>query len=384
MPTLKQLQQQYVALVNQGAHAPALAIVEAVLEQVKDSATLWHDAALCSLRTGQLEKAKHYALASIKLDPHVPSGYETLAEVFGLTGDKRGVRESGLQALRLRDAATSASPPLHSPNPGGTQDIISFCLFGNMPRYIETALLNVEAQKKLFPAWRCRFYVDDSVPKHQCERVLTAGAELIHVDREQAKLPGTMWRFLALEDSSIRRILFRDADSVLQAREVQMVAEWEQSGKAFHLIRDYFSHTDLVLAGMWGAITGYLPSVWDIAQPMIDTLARQDRFADQRFLHTHLWPYIRQSLLTHDRVFGFGSVPEALETLDFSIPHIGQNEAATSITLDAQSPVTWALFDGKQKLCEYTTPSQQGRVRIFLPRDYCIALQEKRLEFKVL
>jgi hypothetical protein len=51
----------------------------------------------------------------------------------------------------------------------------------------------------------------------------------------------------------------RDADSVLNLRERLAVDDWLASGRWFHIMRDWWSHTDLVLAGMWGGVAGVLP-----------------------------------------------------------------------------------------------------------------------------
>ena len=39
------------------------------------------------------------------------------------------------------------------------------------------------------------------------------------------------------------------------------VDEWLTSGRYFHVMRDWFIHTDLIIAGMWGGVGGALPSL---------------------------------------------------------------------------------------------------------------------------
>jgi hypothetical protein len=68
-----------------------------------------------------------------------------------------------------------------------------------------------------------------------------------------------MWRFAAYDDPNVDRVIFRDADSIISTREAGAVEEWVASGQAFHAMRDYGSHTDLLLAGMWGVARGALP-----------------------------------------------------------------------------------------------------------------------------
>lgn len=105
----------------------------------------------------------------------------------------------------------------------------------------------------LFPDWVCRFYVDDSVSPEAIQRLKNNGAEVVYVTSPVDKWPGAMWRFLAINDPEAEYVIFRDADSVVSHREAEAVAEWIESGRSFHTMRDSGSHTALILAGMWGA-----------------------------------------------------------------------------------------------------------------------------------
>lgn len=46
-------------------------------------------------------------------------------------------------------------------------EIVSFSLYGHAPFYCEGALRNVELAKSIYPGWRRRFYIDDTVPARQ-------------------------------------------------------------------------------------------------------------------------------------------------------------------------------------------------------------------------
>ncbi|WP_042693711.1 hypothetical protein [Azospirillum sp. B506] len=49
---------------------------------------------------------------------------------------------------------------------------------------------------------------------------------------------------------------------------------------------------------MWGGVAGLLPPL----EPLIDRFAtaEADRWQDQRFLRSHLWPLIADGCLVHD------------------------------------------------------------------------------------
>ena len=93
----------------------------------------------------------------------------------------------------------------------------------------------------------------------------------------------------------------------------------------FHVMRDWWTHTDPILAGMWGGIGGVLPKLG----PMIAAY-RPNRVEtanwDQWFLRDRIWPLIRDHALVHDRCFGSrGATPFPTAPPDGD-RHVGQDE----------------------------------------------------------
>jgi len=104
------------------------------------------------------------------------------------------------------------------------------------------------------------------------------------------------------------------------------VEAWLRSGKWFHSIRDWWTHTDLILAGMWGGVAGVLPTMTtmlakyrsrDVETPNID----------QWFLRDRIWAFVRKSCLVHDRCFRPAGA-EPLPPVPHDERHIGQDEYA--------------------------------------------------------
>lgn len=217
------------------------------------------DAATAAVKGSLWHEAIVYAKKALQRQSGHLNSLDALAHAYGGLHDWANCRTYGLQALQLRDsqvmAALDAAPPLPalSANRPGKQ-IISFSLFGNRAEYIEPAVMNTELAAAVYPGWVCRFYVDGSVPEPALQRLRGNGAEIVRVPPELENWPGTMWRFLALDDAEAARVIFRDADSVISPREARAVAEWVQSGRCFHTLRDGGTHTELVLAGLWGAL----------------------------------------------------------------------------------------------------------------------------------
>jgi hypothetical protein len=119
-----------------------------------------------------------------------------------------------------------------------------------------------------------------------------------------------LWRFEAIADPAVRRFLVRDADSLLSVKERVAVDDWLRSPKHFHLMRDFRTHTDLMLAGLWGGVGGILPPPAKLLKEFRPWRVENDH-VDQDLLTSTAWPTVRQSCLIHDSVFTgcLGSVP---------------------------------------------------------------------------
>jgi hypothetical protein len=181
-------------------------------------------------------------------------------------------------------------------------DVIAFSLWGNSPRYLRGAVRNLQEVSVVYPGWVCRFYVDDSVPVEFVNLAIELGAQVVQQPANQSVRQKLSWRFLVANDSTVRRFLVRDADAVVSEREAQAVAEWLASDRWFHVMRDYWTHTDLMLAGMWGGRSGLLP---DLAPLVIGYVSGklETLNIDQWFLRDRVWPLIRGATLIHDRCF---------------------------------------------------------------------------------
>lgn len=231
-------------------------------------------------------------MKTLELDSTYIPALDLLAHAYGALDNWEKTGFYGHQALVLKDKAI---PDLEheiipTPAPKNGKRIISFSLFGNNSKYIEPAVLNTQLAPVLFPGWTCRFYVDDSVSAEAIQRFRNNGAEVIKVGAPLDNWPGTMWRFLAINDPEAEYVIFRDADSIICYRDAAAVSEWIKSGTLFHTIRDSGSHTALILAGMWGAKAGAVPDMQERIQNFVDKGYPSRHFADQDFLEKNCGP----------------------------------------------------------------------------------------------
>ena len=206
-----------------------------------------------------------------------PNVHDCLADAYNRIGRLDLSVDSGRAALEAKDrrfgtrarlvGVPDGLPPMFNPlNPA--ENVIAYCLWGNEPRYQVPLLENARIQPHLFPAWSIRVYHDETVNRSYLATLASRGVQL-----REMRLPDgqpvhrkLLWRFDVVSDPSVKRFLCRDADSLLTVKERVAVYAWLQSRYYFHAMRDWYSHTDLLLAGMWGGVGNILPNLPTLLQ----------------------------------------------------------------------------------------------------------------------
>lgn len=260
--------------------------------------------------------------------------HDMMCSCLGRLGRLDEAREHGTESLRLKDEGAPTVPPREFRIAGVDLDtpahqVIAFSLFGQDNRYILGAVNNAVVARYLYPGWTVRFYVDESVPE-EVRRVLRQNAaQVAAIEGLPAADYGLFWRFLVEDDPNVGIYVVRDVDSVITVKERAAVAAWLRSGRPFHVMRDHIQHSELMLAGMWGAHRGNLGPMTPKVQAYVSRIGVKANFVhrDQHFLRSEVWPIVRQSVFVHDEQFGFGEVHPY--DPDYALPrvmHIGQND----------------------------------------------------------
>lgn len=387
----------------------ALEIAKKLLAKRPKHAQSWLDLGICLVYLERWQDAMEALLKAKNLGHLDFDVFDGLAHAAFKLGQIDDSRRYGTQALQLRDASI---PPLSKgmqevpapqalnagtnvPRAAGaalprrrafnaadaTRNAIAYSLYGASSHYCETAVLNAQLCTEIYPGWHCRFYVDNSVPQRIRQRLLANGAQVIDV--ADSGVVGTMWRMMAADDVGLDFVLFRDADSLLSAREARAVQAWLDSGRWFHVMRDNGTHTELILAGMWGLARGALPPLLPLMQRYCATGAHPVQ-ADQLFLRAFVWPHVRQSVCQHDSFFALlDSQPFPDGPPAHAHQHVGNDDAVGQfqgqIPLPNGKHFTWALVDSRssppREICRYEEVSQQGQFAVHLPRAYLRAIE---------
>lgn len=288
-----------------------------------------------NLATAQ-SRAKQYEAAIATAEAYIarggqdPNVYDMLAHSTYRLGRFEEAKAAGAQALAFKDEKAVAPRGLKlKPVPGDVNArarVIAFSLWGSNPRYLRGALHNVLAARNIYPGWTCRFYVDASVDQGFRDAVAGLGAEV--VEHPIHGMPQRLSRrFAVADDPAVGRFLVRDCDSVVNEREARAVEAWIASGKPFHVMRDWWTHTDPILAGMWGGIAGVLPPIHMLLSQYRPKHLETPNW-DQWFLRDSVWPLIRDHACIHDRCFASRNATPFPGGIPSGNLHVGQDEFA--------------------------------------------------------
>jgi len=306
-----------LCLGNQNKLAEACAVLEGALAKQPKDPAIAENLAIFYVLDKKPQKAVPIAKSVIARAPDDFHMHDALANAYGQLGEREATRRHGERALELKDASARglgdvmfALPPDPAPPPGvhPRDNVISFSLFGDKPRYVANMIVNARIAPHIYPAWSVRVYCDGTVPE-AARRELTALGADVRMAKRVNPYDGLFWRFQVMNDPKGRRFLVRDCDSILNVRERVAVDQWLASGKYFHVMRDYFTHCGLIMAGMWGGTCGVLPPLSKLRAAFKPRHMATSQL-DQWFLGDVVWPLIKPSCFVHDSLFrSFGAVP---------------------------------------------------------------------------
>ena len=176
-------------------------------------------------------------------------------------------------------------------------NVVSFALYGNIPKYTDGAIRNaIDLEKS---DWNAIFYCGEDVADEIIQEIQAYGGIVIG-QKEGWHTNGMFWRYYAITHPEFDRIIFRDVDSRIRDREWLMINDWVKSSKPFHIIRDHPAHLAPILGGLWGATK----SISDFEIPWEKTEYFGNAWGeDQKFLKEYVYPKIRKQAHIHDCFF---------------------------------------------------------------------------------
>ncbi len=388
------LRKQFLQCINSNNFGQALVIAQQMHKLAPAVTQAMEDLAIAYLKLENWGLANKYALMVIAKQPNKINMLDVISHASGKLGDLAQLRTYGKLALELRASQNTQAVIAHSFDQqrfaSGTKNLISFSLYGSSSKYCEPAVMNTAVVDSLYPGWVCRFYIDESVPAITVKRLTDNGAEVVMVSAAMKKWPAPMWRFAAYDDAQVSRVIFRDADSLINSREADALREWVEQDTQFHIMRDSGSHTELILAGMWGVKAGALPNMAQIIAHFLQKPVQNMHFADQAFLRKYVWPLAVNSNTHHDSLFGFGQHDFKVGNTELD-NHVGYAEGIPVFSIATQLPkgckVKWTCMhndngEGKELFSYHSVIKDKGILQAHIPRTYALLLNTGKVSIR--
>ena len=211
-----------------------------------------------------------------------------------------------------------------------TKAVISFALWGDDPMYYYGAVRNIIAAREHYRGWECWFYCHPSIKRFSWA-LEALGAKVIEFVPDAKEHTNLYHRYRPIMDPTVDKVIFRDCDSIVNAREAVCVKAWTDSKQPVHSMRDHRMHTAPIMGGMWGC---YPREMLKIAKDFEASLQKRNmaivngepeegprrgrlHYSDQTWLAHYLWPLVKDHVIVHDNWKRFSGnelpVPHTLE-----------------------------------------------------------------------
>jgi uncharacterized protein YxeA len=116
------------------------------------------------------------------------------------------------------------------------QNIISYSLYGNNPKYFNPVHDNIDIVKKNLPDWKIRIYLHENVLDEFRDKLIKTGMQVFIVQDSIVKpgnSSGAFWRFLPLCED-INCVIY-DADDLINEKQIKRINNFFKQSK--YLIR---------------------------------------------------------------------------------------------------------------------------------------------------
>ena len=194
-------------------------------------------------------------------------------------------------------------------------NVISFCLFGDNPKYTRGMVENLKIIQDLLPDFLVYIHLGSGVPPEvAAEYAAFSNARLVQSSEPDWVLLAHRICYPVEAD-----VLFsRDADSRINARDVWAMRAFMASDKTFHIVRDHVWHKSKIMGGLCGRKRAVQPAAM-LAEWAGTTFGYG---TDEAFLSKMVYPNVVQQALIHSSIVGYLSedvkpLPDLVNSTDF-------------------------------------------------------------------
>ncbi len=182
--------------------------------------------------------------------------------------------------------------------------VITFCLWGNEPRYNIGTIKNSKLALEYYPDFECWIYIHkETVPQSTIEELIKLkNVKIIIKTGDLSKNKPMTWRFEAIDNDEVEIMMARDTDTRFLLREKLAVDEWLNSNQIFHIMRDHPHHGFEILGGMFG--TRKIPEIKSWCDLLNKLVQNGDRYYDTNFLTNIIYPCVSKNAMIHASFHG--------------------------------------------------------------------------------
>lgn len=180
---------------------------------------------------------------------------------------------------------------------------ISFCIYGNNPKYLIGLEENIKIINEILPDFFIFIYLGNDVDENLFNNY--KNTFIRKIDLNDAEL--MIYRCFTLDFYPDIDISFsRDADSLINKRDIFLMNEFIKSSQSFHIIRDHYFHKNKIMGGTFGMKRTDLnfKNEYD-SWKLLNNINKIGYGSDERFLREVIYDKIKNNSLIHSNIVGY-------------------------------------------------------------------------------
>jgi hypothetical protein len=207
-----------------------------------------------------------------------------------------------------------------------SKTVISFALYGNAQKYLPGLYNNCRLIRTVYPSFWIYIYIGNDFDK-SILNILNEFKDIKLIETHKSGHINMSYRFITIDNEDVNIAFSRDADSIINERDMYCINRFISSPYKFQIIRDNPSHGTEILGGMWGIKKGLLTfSVKDEIDLYFKDKISVNHGDDQYFLSNKIYHLVQYNAIVFDEFFNYPrEYKEKINTSESwtSLNHVG-------------------------------------------------------------
>lgn len=174
----------------------------------------------------------------------------------------------------------------------------SFCIYGKNEYYYNGLIENIKLIQQYYPDYLIYIYVGNDSRMDLINDMVNLYDKIVWKYTNETGAINMIYRFFAIDDSDVKTIHVRDADSRVHERDRWGIDTFMESNVTAYTIRDNPAHNVRMMGGLWGCrkLSFSIKSLFQMYRfPLLES--KNEFGYDQQFLSQFLYPQLIQSFM---------------------------------------------------------------------------------------